>query len=154
MRHSVAGRLSLLIVSQKKERFESQMDFLKGIISFFGSIESRKENVSRKNDFEMEISGVFVLNKGNFKIIFTKRGNPFFQLDNKGSVLTLLRKGDLEINLINLRDLFLGIKNSLDKDILVDPQKGLLLVPEKFLFDLNMRVEISVRDLGKFYVYF
>ena len=157
MCYKVEGRLSLLIVSQKKEKgnleFENQLSFIGRIISFFRTIDEIKEkNFYKKNNFEIYINCFSEIE--NFRINFVNAGEDLFRLKKEKRVLRITRKGNLEMTLINLRNLFLEIDGLLEKDALIDLKKGVLLVPEKFLCSLNMRVEIFVGDLGKFYIYF
>jgi len=157
MCYKVEGRLSLLIVSRKKERgnqkFENQLSFLERIISFFRTIDEIKEkNLLKKNNFEIYINCSSEIE--NFRINFVNAGKDLFRLKKERRALRITRKGNLEMTLINLHNLFLEIDGLLKKDALIDLKRGVLSVPEEFLFTLNMRVEIFSEGIGELHVYF
>lgn len=149
-------KISSVISSSEKDK-----KVIKGIVCFFRYILflAVSQNPCKKDDREQSFDSFSTkdfLGQGyeNLVLIIKNQKQELFVLKKTEKSLIISKKGDLEINILNLEKMFSLIEIFLSKDILFDKDQGVMMVSDNLVTIHSTSIQIINNQKEIFYLSF
>lgn len=157
----VCGSYLLLIRKFNGAVTQEDESFLRGIICFFEYILSSvsSQEFVNKNDLEKCFKAFSTKNFlgagfNELNLVIKKRQQELFVLKKTEGLLKIIKSHELEINLQNLEKTFCTIREHFQKDFLVDPEKGIMMVLDNMETIHTMSIDVVSNGTEIFHISF